>query len=158
MDQNLDIKNEVAVMEQAEKQLVTKDYAGMFADETNATVGKDWTTFDLTTEEQRKELLSRITGNVQKLMDNVGSVLTVEGVYIENVEMQDKATGEVKIFPRILLCAKEGTYSTMGITVFNSMRKLMKYLGMPTKEKPLKVKVSLTNNNGKQFYSLTPVK
>lgn len=139
--------------EQVEQAVQQKDYVGMWCGDTTDVVGKDWCSLKVETKEEKKELVSLITGDVLKLQEHVNETLTIYGVYLENVVINDSQTGEQRLMPRMLLLAEEGVYSTCGITAFNALSKIMKHLGMPSKDEPLKLKIKMSSNNGKQFYS-----
>lgn len=140
--------------EQVNNVVASKDYVAMWNDESGAsTVGRDWSSYDLSTQEAKDYLLKRITETPVKLQEAVNEVLDVEGIYLENVEIEDQNTGERKVMPRMLLITKEKVYSTLGITAFNNMTKILKYVGLPTAKSPIKLKVKMTVSNNKNYYS-----
>lgn len=146
-----------ALEKQAEEIAKSKDYVAQWNGENDSVIGKDWTSYNLQDEKVKRELLGKITGETTKLQNVAGEVISVEGIYLENVVLNDMQTGEQKVMPRILLITKDKTYSSCGVTAFNALSKILKYMGLPTKENPLKLKVRYQNNNGKNFYSFQVV-
>lgn len=148
------MNNLMNLEEQVNNALANKDYVAMWNNENNASaVGRDWSSYDLSTQEAKDYLLKRITETAVKLQESVNEVLDLEGIYLENVEIEDRNTGERKVMPRMLLITKDKVYSTLGVTAFNNMTKILKYVGLPTPEKPIRLKVKNTVSNNKNYYS-----
>jgi hypothetical protein len=146
--------NLISIEEQVNNAVAEKDYVAMWNNESNASaVGRDWCSYVLNTQEDKEYLLKRITETPIKLQEAVNEVLEIEGIYLENVEIPDQNTGERKVMPRMLLITADKVYSTLGITAFNNMTKILKYVGLPTTKKPIKLKVKMTSSNNKNYYS-----
>ena len=144
-------KNAVAVITEENEVLRDKDYAAIWSGESEALIGRDFTTYAT---EDFPEMLERMTGDIIKLQDAVNTTIEIENIYMENVQMADNKTGELKVLPRILLFAKDGkVYSCVSVTAFNSLTKIFKFMHMPHKGDTLKLVPKKSSNGEKQFYS-----
>ena len=78
------------------------------------------------------------------LNDCVNNEIELKDIYIEERQVVDKETGEVKTkFRTILFDVNGQTYATGSYGIYNILSKIVKIYGLPdTWEKPLKVKVA----------------
>lgn len=112
------------------------------------------------TEKDKKTLFNALESCDVLLNDCVGQEIEIKDIYVEEKEVVDEKTGEVKPkFRTILFDAKGQTYATGSYGIYNVMKKLVSIYGLPTDwEKPLKVKVAKRPiGDGKQSLTLTLV-
>lgn len=112
------------------------------------------------TEKEKKELFNALESCDALLNDCVGQEIEIQDMYIEEKQVIDEETGELKTKYRTILFDKSGqTYATGSYGIYNVLKKIVQIYGLPTNwEKPLKVKVAKRPiGNGKQSLTLTLV-
>lgn len=110
------------------------------------------------TEESKKQLFNALETCDALLNDCVGQEIEIKDIYVEEREVADEETGEVKPKYRTILFDANGqTYATGSYGIFNIVKKIVSIYGLPTTwENPIKVKVSKRPiGNGKQSLTLT---
>ena len=110
------------------------------------------------TEESKKQLFNALETCDALLNDCVGQEIDIQDIYVEEREITDEETGEVKPKYRTILFDANGqTYATGSYGIFNIVKKIVSIYGLPnTWENPVKVKVSKRPiGNGKQSLTLT---
>lgn len=110
------------------------------------------------TEESKKQLFNALETCDALLNDCVGQEIEIKDIYVEEREITDEETGEVKPKYRTILFDANGqTYATGSYGIFNIVKKIVSIYGLPTSwENPVKVKVSKRPiGNGKQSLTLT---
>lgn len=109
-------------------------------------------------EKEKKELFNALESCDALLNDCVGQEIEIQHIYVEEKEVVDDETGELKTKFRTIIFDKSGqTYATGSYGIFNVMKKIIQIYGLPeTWEKPIKVKVAKRPiGNGKQSLTLT---
>ena len=109
-------------------------------------------------EESKKQLFNALETCDALLNDCVGQEIAIKDIYVEEREITDEETGEVKPKYRTILFDENGqTYATGSYGIFNIVKKIVSIYGLPTTwENPVKVKVSKRPiGNGKQSLTLT---
>lgn len=109
-------------------------------------------------EESKKQLFNALETCDALLNDCVGQEIAIKDIYVEEREVTDEETGEVKPKYRTILFDESGqTYATGSYGIFNIVKKIVSIYGLPTNwENPIKVKVSKRPiGNGKQSLTLT---
>lgn len=112
------------------------------------------------TETEKKELFNALESCDVLLNDCVDQEIEIKDIYVEEKQVVDEATGELKTKYRTILFDKSAqTYATGSYGIYNVLKKIISIYGLPTTwEKPLKVKVTKRPiGNGKQSLSLTLV-
>lgn len=110
------------------------------------------------TDEDKKKLFNALEGCDLLLNDCVGTEINLKNVYIEQRQIVDDETGEVKNKFRTILFDENGqTYATGSYGIYNVVKRIFRSFGFPTTWKnPLKVKVEKRPiGNGKQSLTLT---
>ena len=110
------------------------------------------------TESEKKELFNALESCDVLLNDCVGEEIAVKDVYVEEKNVIDDETGEVKTKFRTILFDEDGkTYATGSYGIYNVLKKIFTIYGLPTSwDKPLKVKVAKRPiKDGKQSLTLT---
>ena len=113
-----------------------------------------------TDEKEKKELFNALESCDALLNDCVGQEIEIKDIYVEEKQVIDDETGELKTKFRTIIFDKAGqTYATGSYGIFNVMKKIIQIYGLPdTWEKPIKVKVAKRPiGNGKQSLTLTLV-
>lgn len=109
-------------------------------------------------EKEKKELFNALESCDVLLNDIVGTTIEIKDIYVEEKEVVDSETGEIKTKYRTILFDVEGkTYATGSYGIYNVLKKIVGIYGLPTTwEKPLKVKVAKRPiGNGKSSLTLT---
>ena len=109
------------------------------------------------TEKEKKELFNALETCDALLNDCVGQEINIKDIYVEEKQVVDNETGELKTKFRTILFDESGqTYATGSYGIFNVLKKIVSIYGLPTTwEKPLKVKVAKRPiGNGKQSLTL----
>ena len=107
--------------------------------------------------EEKKELFNALESCDALLNDCVGQEIEIQDIYVEEKQVTDETTGELKSkFRSILFDANGQTYATGSYGIYNVLRKIVSIYGLPDSWKePLKVKVSKKSiGNGKQSLTL----
>lgn len=139
---------EMAIVEVSEK----KDYAGIWKGDVEQTTGKDFTTF--ASEDFDEMIAGLVSDSNLPLAEAINTAIDIENVYIENAVIIDKKTGEQRVVPRMLLYCKDGNifYST-SVTAFNSLGRIFRYMGMPSKQHVLTVVPKKVTRGDRQYYT-----
>lgn len=109
------------------------------------------------TETEKKELFNALESCDALLNDCVGQEIEIKDIYVEEKQVVDEETGEIKTkFRTILFDVNGQTYATGSYGIFNVLKKIVSIYGLPnTWEQPLKVKVAKRPiGNGKQSLTL----
>ena len=110
------------------------------------------------TEKEKKELFNALESCDALLNDCVGQEIDIKDIYVEEKQVMDDETGEIKTKYRTILFDENGqTYATGSYGIYNILKKIVQIYGLPDSwEKPLKVKVAKRPiGNGKQSLTLT---
>lgn len=110
------------------------------------------------TEKEKKELFNALESCDALLNDCVGQEIKIKDIYVEEKQVIDDETREVKTKYRTILFDENGqTYATGSYGIYNVLKKIVQIYGLPEIwEKPLKVKVAKRPiGNGKQSLTLT---
>ena len=110
------------------------------------------------TEKEKKELFNALESCDALLNDCVGQEIDIKDIYVEEKQVIDDATREIKIKYRTIWFDENGqTYATGSYGIYNILKKIVQIYGLPESwEKPLKVKVAKRPiGNGKQSLTLT---
>ena len=110
------------------------------------------------TEKEKKELFNALESCDALLNDCVGQEINIKDIYVEEKQVMDDETGEIKTKYRTILFDENGqTYATGSYGIYNVLKKIVQIYGLPESwEKPLKVKVAKRPiGNGKQSLILT---
>ena len=110
------------------------------------------------TETEKKELFNALESCDALLNDCVGQEIDIKDMYVEEKQVIDDATGEIKTKYRTILFDENGqTYATGSYGIYNILKKIVQIYGLPENwEKPLKVKVAKRPiGNGKKSLTLT---
>ena len=107
--------------------------------------------------EDKKELINALESCDVLLNDCVGQEIEIKDIYVEEREVVDHETGEIKIKYRSILFDVNGqTYATGSYGIYNVLKKIVQIYGLPdTWEEALKVKVAKRSiGNEKQSLAL----
>ena len=110
------------------------------------------------TETEKKELFNALESCDALLNDCVGQEINIKDIYVEEKQVVDNETGEIKTKFRTIIFDESGqTYATGSYGIYNILKKIVQIYGLPeTWEKALKVKVAKRPiGNGKQSLTLT---
>ena len=109
-------------------------------------------------EKEKKELFNALESCDALLNDCVGQEIEIKDMYVEEKQVMDDETGEIKTKYRTILFDENGqTYATGSYGIYNILKKIVQIYGLPESwGKPLKVKVAKRPiGNGKQSLTLT---
>lgn len=109
------------------------------------------------TEEEKKKLFNTLESCDVLLNDCIGQEISIKDIYVEQRQVVDEETGELKTKYRSILFDENGqTYATGAYGIYNVLKKIISIYGLPqTWKDPLKVKVSKKPiRNGKQSLTL----
>lgn len=109
-------------------------------------------------EKEKKELFNALESCDVLLNDIVGQEIDIKDIYVEEKQVEDTDTGEVKTKYRTIIFDNDGkTYATGSYGIYNVLKKIVGIYGLPDSwEKPLKVKVAKRPiGNGKSSLTLT---
>ena len=111
------------------------------------------------TEKEKKELFNALESCDALLNDCVGQEINIKDIYVEEKQVVDETTGELKNKYRTILFDENGqTYATGSYGIYNVIKKLISIYGYPTWNPSIKVKVSKKPiGNGKSRLTLTLV-
>lgn len=109
------------------------------------------------TEEEKKKLFNTLESCDVLLNDCVGNEIAIKDIYVEQRQIVDDETGELKVKYRTILFDENGqTYATGSYGIYNILKKIIQIYGEPQMwSEPLKVKVAKKPiGNGKQSLTL----
>ena len=109
-------------------------------------------------EKEKKELFNALESCDALLNDCVGQEIKIKDIYVEEKQVMDDESGEIKTKYRTILFDENGqTYATGSYGIYNILKKIVQIYGLPESwEKPLVVKVAKRPiGNGKQSLTLT---
>ncbi len=110
-----------------------------------------------TTDEEKKKLFNTLESCDVLLNDCVGNEIAIKDIYIEERNVIDEETGELRTKYRTILFDENGqTYATGAYGIYNVLKKIVQIYGTPDLwQEPLKVKVAKKPiGNGKQSLTL----
>lgn len=110
------------------------------------------------TDEEKKELFNALESCDALLNDCVGQEIEIQDIYVEEKQVVDETSGELKNKYRSILFDVTGqTYATGSYGIYNVLKKIVRIYGLPDSwQQPLKVKVTKRPiGNGKQSLTLT---
>lgn len=113
-----------------------------------------------TTSEEKVDLFNALDECDVLLNDIVDQEIVMKDIYVEQREVMDEETGEMKTKYRTIIFDVNGkTYATGAYGIFNSMKRIINVFGYPTWENGVKVKVIKKKlKSGKSSLSLAMVK
>lgn len=109
------------------------------------------------TSEEKKQLFNALESCDVLLNDCVGQEIEVKDIYVEEKNIVDEESGELKVKYRTILFDANGqTYATGSYGIYNILKKIIGIYGLPdTWDTPLKVKVAKRSiGNGKSSLTL----
>lgn len=123
-------------------------------------------TLDLNDEDNATSLYNVLTGDADILLNNIiDETITMTGAFMDKhpAPVVDEGTGEVigtTSKYRIIIFDDEGkTYATGSYGIYNALTMIFEIFGEPSKEHPIKVKVSKkATSNGHSTLTLVRVK
>ena len=110
-----------------------------------------------TTDEEKKKLFNTLESCDVLLNDCVGNEIAIKDIYIEERNIIDEETGELRTKYRTIIFDENGqTYATGAYGIYNVLKKIFQIYGTPDLwQEPLKVKVAKKPiGNGKQSLTL----
>lgn len=110
-----------------------------------------------TTDEEKKKLFNTLESCDVLLNDCVGNEISIKDIYIEERNVIDEETGELRTKYRTIIFDENGqTYATCAYGIYNVLKKIVQIYGTPDLwQEPLKVKVAKKPiGNGKQSLTL----
>lgn len=91
-----------------------------------------WSTITGTDFDSRLAVVEAM-GNSVPLADNIGKTIKLANAVVQQIEMVDEKTGELKAQPRITLIDADGTsYHVISNVVFKDLKNFFGVLGMPS--------------------------
>lgn len=110
-----------------------------------------------TTDEEKKKLFNTLESCDVLLNDCVGNEIAIKDIYIEERNIIDEETGELRTKYRTIIFDENGqTYATGAYGIYNVLKKIVQIYGTPDLwQESLKVKVAKKPiGNGKQSLTL----
>lgn len=110
-----------------------------------------------TTDEEKKKLFNTLESCDVLLNDCVGNEIAIKDIYIEERNVIDEETGELRTKYRTIIFDENGqTYATGAYGIYNVLKKIVQIYGTPDLwQEALKVKVAKKPiGNGKQSLTL----
>lgn len=123
----------------------------------NENMNKVYCSKKATTLQERKLLFNALESCDIKLNDIVGQVISIKDIYIEERQIIDETTGEVKPkYRTIIFDDNNQSYATGSYGVYNSLCRIIALCGLPDSwSESLKVKVEKKSiGDGKQSLTL----
>lgn len=110
-------------------------------------------------DKERATLYKAMNNPEKRLKDMINMEISVKDIYVEIVKCVNRETGEEQPAPRIVLIDDKGVgYQCVSKGILSALSKLFQVYGMPTWEKPIKLKVSqISKGTDKNILTLDPV-
>ena len=112
------------------------------------------------TAEEKAKWFAATNAPDKKVADCINETISVKDLYIEFVDCMNQETGELsENVPRIILMDDKGvSYAATSFVLFNALKRLINFYGMPNQwEKPLKIKFKQINKGAKRLLTLDVV-
>lgn len=135
--------NEVMVADSMGTDSLANDIQSLKRGEVNV-----FSSFAASTHGERTEIL-RVMTNSSPLDEMIGKSLALKHFVIQQIEMPDQDTGELRAVPRVILVDADGkSYHAISSGVFSSLKNFVGILGMPSEwPEPLTVTVIQDKTN-----------
>lgn len=101
------------------------------------------------TVEDKIDVYNAMNDEAVSLKDAINKELIVTGLVIHKSEAVDSETGELINGYRMVFVTDDGLYSTSSKSVFNNVRQLNLFAGVPSKDNPWKITPTL--KKGRKF-------
>jgi hypothetical protein len=152
-------KNELAVAEKQEVQaapIAMDDNAAFLA---NLTTAKpSFCSMHGDTPEDKKRIYNAMNNPDKRLGDCINETIEAKDVFVEVVECVNKETGEMQNCPRVVLVDVKGcAYQCVSVGIFSALSKIFRVYGVPTWEKPIKLKVKQITKSDRKLLTLEAV-
>ena len=132
--------------------------AGVFGRNQHSEAPAPYVSFRPITYPEKARLYRAMTNPDYKISDCINQVICLIDVFVEWVEMLDRASGEIAVVPRCVLFDADGkTYVATSRGIANSLERLSMVYGMPHWDTPISVKIRQVQNGERRFYSLDVV-
>ena len=147
--------------EQVSTELITNEetaipsLAGVFGSRTRGDAPAPYVSFRPESKAEKARLYRAMTNPDYKIADLINHELDLTDVFVEWVEMLDKASGEFDRVPRCVLFDVNGkTYAATSRGIANSLERLAMVYGMPHWDEPVRVKIKQVQAGERRFYTL----
>lgn len=111
------------------------------------------------TREEKMAMYNAVNSPDYKLSDYTGKVIGIKDVVIEQIQLADEKTGEVKNQARVVLIDGNGkSYQCVSNGIYNSIKKIISIFGEPTWDEVVVVEVqNLSTAKGRKTLTLKAV-
>jgi len=111
------------------------------------------------TQEEKALMANAMINPDFRVADYINQIILLKDIYIEQIQMPDQKTGEMRDLPRIVLFDKDGkAYGATSYGIFSALRKVVEAFGDPrTWTEPLAVKVKQVTRGENKMLSLEVV-
>ena len=111
------------------------------------------------TREEKMAMYNAVNSPDYKLSDFTGKVIEIKDVVIEQVQLTEESSGEVKNQARVVLIDVKGkSYQCVSNGIYNSIKKIIAIFGEPTWDEPVNVEVqNLSTAKGRKTLTLKAV-
>ena len=111
------------------------------------------------TEEEKTVLINALIRPELRVADFINQIIHLKDIHIEQIQMPDQKTGEMRDLPRVLLWDKDGrTYGATSFGIFTALKTIVNVKGTPdTWTKPLAVKVKQITSGKNNLLTLEVV-
>lgn len=106
-------------------------------------------------EPARAEMFNALQTPTGGVGDLVNTTFTLKGLVCHSVKITNEETGEVNDLPRMILFTDKGSFGSVSLTLFSSIKNLLAVYGNLTQTKGIKVNLKQINKGSKRYYSLT---
>lgn len=108
------------------------------------------------TEEDKAILANAMINPDARVADFINQIILLKDIYIEQIQMPDQKTGEMRDLPRIVLFDKDGkSYGATSFGIFSALRKISDVYGDPRVwAQPIAVKVKQVTRGENKMLTL----
>ena len=119
-------------------------------------VGSMFSSMPMETQEEKKALFNAINNPEDRVAEHINETLTIKHVVAEMIELTNEETGEIGVFPRIIIVDDKGkSYQAVSVGVYSALKKIFGIFGEPASwEKPIKVKVKQITKKDRKMLTL----
>lgn len=119
-------------------------------------VGSMFSSMPMETEAEKKALFNAINNPEDRVAEHINETITIKHVVAEMIELTNEETGEIGVFPRIIIVDDKGkSYQAVSVGVFSALKKIFGIFGEPASwEKPIKVKVKQITKKDRKMLTL----
>lgn len=140
----------------SENEIVAYDNSiGDAIEQLKSGVAPMFSSIEAKTEDDKLSIFDAVMGSLP-LAEHLGTVIDVQNIIVQPVEMADETTGEFSTQPRVILITDKGVaYHAISKVLFRDIQNVLGIIGHPREwSKPLSIQVVREGTGTRKFFTL----